>query len=269
MALNRVRLLGAATLVVAWLAVAARPAAAAGDENTWFRIGGSVQDRSIDAIRLGSGPLHLALMGSIHGGWERNTEALVNRAYAYFAANRDQIPPLLTLYFVPTTNPDGLAAGNDRDSAWNADGVDLNRNFPTPNWSPDSYGRVGGRYGPSGTRIGAGGPEPFSEPETRAIRDFVLGEQISAVLSYHSGIVSVTTRDGGGDVAQPLAEKVARITGYPYIRRWTEYALTGQFMDWLDTVGVAGIEVDLPDQQGIDWDKNLAAMQLVIAEFAS
>src|SRR6266571_1567943 len=98
------------------------------------------------STRFGSGPFHLALMGSIHGGWERNTEALVNRAYAYFAANRDQIPPLLTLYFVPTTNPDGLAAGNDRDSAWNADGVDLNRNFPTPNWSPDSYGRVGGRY---------------------------------------------------------------------------------------------------------------------------
>src|SRR5438094_2112363 len=154
---NRMRLLVAATLVVACLAMAAGPAAAAGDENTWFRIGASVQDRSIDAIRLGSGPAHLALMGSIHGGWERNTELLVNQAYAYFAANREQIPPQLTLYFVPTTNPDGLAAGNDRDSAWNADGVDLNRNFLTPNWSADSFGRVGGRYGPSGTRVGAGG----------------------------------------------------------------------------------------------------------------
>ncbi len=208
-------------------------------------------------------------MGSIHGGWERNTEQLVNQAYAYFAANREQIPPQLTVYFVPTTNPDGLAAGNDRDSAWNADGVDLNRNFLTPNWSPDSFGRVGGRYGPSGIRAGAGGSEPFSEPETRAIRDFVMGEQISAVLSYHSGIVSVTTRDGGGDAAQPLAEKVATITGYPYIRTWTEYVLTGQFMDWLDSVGVEGIEVDLPNQQDIDWDKNLAAMRAVMAELAS
>jgi len=44
----------------------------------------------------------------------------------------------------------------------------------------------------------------------------------------------------------------------------TAYQLTGQFMDWLDAVGVKGIEVDLPNQQDIDWETNLAAIQLVV-----
>lgn len=257
-------------LVASWVVspVSGTAQSLAPEPDTWFSIGRSVQDRPLDAIRLGSGSIRLALVGSIHGGWEHNTERLVRQMYEYFAVNTDQVPPTLSIYFVPSANPDGLAAGVDRESAWNANGVDLNRNFDTPDWSSDSYGRVGGRYGPTGARTGAGGVEPFSEPETRAVRDFVLGERIDAVLSYHSGIVSVTSRDGGGDPAQPLAEQVADITGYPYIRTWTEYQLTGQFMDWLANVGVKGIEIDLPNQQDIDWDKNLAAIRLVMAALA-
>jgi len=233
-------------------------------EGEWFEIGRSVEGRAINAIRLGSGSVHLVLMGSIHGGWERNTELLVTRFYEYFRADPSAIPSGITLYIVPSTNPDGIARGTDRDSAWNAHGVDLNRNFDTPNWSPDSFGRAGGRYGPTGTRVDAGGPAPFSEPETLAIREFVMYYAITAVLSYHSGIVSVTDKDGGG-IAAPLAKRVAEITGYPYVERWTEYELTGQFMDWLDSVQVRGVEIDLPDQQTLDWERNLAAVKAVMA----
>lgn len=230
-----------------------------------FEIGRSVQDAPIRALRLGSGPVRLALMGGIHGGWERNTERLVLTAYEYFLVRPADIPSALSVFFVPTTNPDGLAAGNGPDAAWNARGVDLNRNFDTPNWSPDTFGRPGGRYGPTGTRQGAGGTEPFSEPETRAIRDFVLRQKIGVVISYHSGIVSVSARDGGGGIGEPLAKEMAAVTGYPYVAVWTAYKLTGQFMDWLEAVDVKGVEVDLPNQQSIDWEKNLPAIQAVIA----
>src|ERR1700687_575418 len=123
----------------------------------WFTIGTSVESRPIEAIRIGSGPRHLAPMGSIHGGWERNTMELVQRAYEHFRDHPNEIPDGLSVYFVPTTNPDGVAAGTDRESAWNAHHVDLNRNFATANWSADSFGRVGGRYGPSGVLSGGGG----------------------------------------------------------------------------------------------------------------
>ena len=238
-------------------------------ENSWFEIGRSVQEAPIRALRLGSGPVRLALMGSIHGGWERNTERLVLMAYEHFLARPAEIPSALSVYFVPTTNPDGLAAGNGPDAAWNARGVDLNRNFDTPNWSPDTFGRPGGRYGSTGKREGAGGTAPFSEPETRVIRDFVVQHKINAVISYHSGIVSVSARDGGGGIGEPLAREVAAITGYPYVAVWTAYKLTGQFMDWLDAVGVKGIEVDLPNPQEIEWEKNLPAIQAVMAKLAA
>lgn len=250
----------------------AKPAPVSSDDRSqgaWFTIGSSIQGRPIQAMQLGSGPVRLALMGGIHGGWERNTERLVHTMYEHFRDRPREIPERLTIYFLQTTNPDGLAAGSGRESAWNARGVDLNRNFDTPNWSPHTYGRVGGRYGSTGTRQGAGGTAPFSEPETRAIRDFIFRHSIAAVISYHSGIESVTARDGGGGIAEPLARRIAQITGYRYVATWTEYPLTGQFMDWLDMVGVRGIEIDLPNQQSIDWDKNLAAIRAVIAALAS
>ena len=90
-----------------------------------------------------------------------------------------------TIYMVPCANPDGFEYSRNHFSFWrknrrqNADGsygVDLNRNFPV--------GFVKSKNPASNVY---GGPEPFSEPETRAIRDFVLSHpNISMALDYHS-----------------------------------------------------------------------------------
>ncbi|WP_457596425.1 M14 family zinc carboxypeptidase [Hydrogenimonas sp.] len=89
------------------------------------------------------------------------------------------------IYMVPCANPDGFEYSRNHFSFWrknrrqNADGsygVDLNRNFPigfVKSNKPDSN-----VYG---------GPEPFSEPETRALRDFVESHpNITIALDYHS-----------------------------------------------------------------------------------
>ena len=264
--LGRTLVILSGLLVTAWSWTATaqvEPTAESGPSD-WFEIGQSVSGRPILASRLGTGERRVALLGGIHGGWERNTQRLVLAAADHFRMNPREIPANVSVYFIPSLNPDGLAAGSDRESAWNARGVDLNRNFDTQNWSADSAGRVGGRYGPTGRRPGAGGSAPFSEPESVALRDFALGSGITAALSYHSGIVSVTARDGGG-IGTPLALRVAATTGYPYVETWTEYELTGQLMDWLDSVGVRGVEIDLPDQQTIDWEQNLEAIRDVIS----
>ncbi len=90
-----------------------------------------------------------------------------------------------TLYIVPCANPDGFEFSRNHFSFWrknrrkNADGsygVDLNRNFevgfvPSKNTTSNVYP----------------GPHPFSEPETKALRDFVLAHpNISIALDYHS-----------------------------------------------------------------------------------
>jgi hypothetical protein len=90
-----------------------------------------------------------------------------------------------TLYMVPCANPDGFEYSRNHFSFWrknrrkNPDGtygVDLNRNFsvgfsPNKNYASNVYS----------------GPEPFSEPETRALRDFFEEHKnISIALDYHS-----------------------------------------------------------------------------------
>ncbi len=89
------------------------------------------------------------------------------------------------IYLVPCANPDGFEYSRNHFSFWrknrrqNADGsygVDLNRNFP-----------IGFVKSNSPTSNVYGGPEPFSEPETRALRDFVDAHpNIAIALDYHS-----------------------------------------------------------------------------------
>ncbi|MBE0365643.1 hypothetical protein PULV_b0261 [Pseudoalteromonas ulvae UL12] len=90
-----------------------------------------------------------------------------------------------TLYIVPCLNPDGLEYSRNHFSFWrknrrnNVDGtfgVDLNRNFASKF-----------RQGNDSSANTYGGPHAFSEPETQAIRDFVLAHRnITVALDYHS-----------------------------------------------------------------------------------
>jgi hypothetical protein len=245
--------------------------AAAADELdvAWPLLGYSIEGRGIEGIGpLGSGPMRVAIMGGIHGGSEWVTANLVLSAFEHFAANpHEAYPEQLALYFVPLTNPDGYARGYDVDTAFNANGVDLNRNFSV-RWSRQSYGSVGGRYGPSGTKEDGGGSAPFSEPETQAIRNFVHWQGIHAVLSYHAGFESVTAKDGPGGVGEEMARIVAEATGYPYVMDWSAYTLTGQLTDWLDALGIRGVEVDLPRSDDPQWERNLAGMRAALGYLA-
>src|SRR5438270_11332218 len=86
-----------------------------------FTIGYSVRHRPIEAVEIGDPrqPRRMLVVGCIHG-----TEP------AGIAVARHLIrlahPPRTTLWVIPDLNPDGVAA----DTRQNAEGVDLNRNFP-------------------------------------------------------------------------------------------------------------------------------------------
>ena len=73
------------------------------------------------------------------------------------------------LWTVKTVNPDG----NRLHTRGNQHGVDLNRNFPH-GWQPSS---------PSSRFYG--GPHPFSEPETRAVRRLILRLRPDVSIWYH------------------------------------------------------------------------------------
>ena len=84
---------------------------------------------------------------------------------------------------VPVVNPDGYAYSWEHDRYWRKNrsghaGVDLNRNW---DWA---WGGPGSSRDPS-SQIYAG-PRPFSEPESRALRDLLRAESPVAHVDLHS-----------------------------------------------------------------------------------
>ncbi len=116
--------------------------------------------------------------------------------------------------FIPCLNPDGLAAG----TRGNANGVDLNRNFPTVNWEP-----------------GAGGEAAASEIETRFLIDVIEKHKPRLILTLHAPF-KVVNYDGP---AQGAALKAAKIFNYP-VQEDIGYPTPGSFGTW------AGVERGIP-----------------------
>jgi carboxypeptidase T len=102
------------------------------------------------------------------------------------------------IWFVPIVNPDGhTIVLNQINTDWrkNIRDNDGNGSFTNGNWShPDgvdpnrNYGWEWGGDGSSGdpSSLTYRGPEPFSEPETQAIRDLMADRHFVAGISYHT-----------------------------------------------------------------------------------
>jgi murein peptide amidase A len=215
-------------------------------------IGHSAEGRAIRAYTLGNGTSNVAIVGGLHGAPEANSADLVWQVLQYYAGDTEAIPSDLKLLFLPEANPDGLADGT-RELA---DGIDANRNWPTADWSPTSYG-PGGELFPGG-----GGDQPLSEPETIALAEWIDRDKPVAVLSYHSA--------GGFVMGGPTALGEGLVDAYvnqtqPYAYRdWAFYPVTGDFAQWCEEQGIPVVEVELWDHVNADFDRNLAGVQAVL-----
>ena len=84
--------------------------------------------------------------------------------------------------FIPALNPDGLFAQPAKRV--NARGVDLNRNFPTPNWARDSRIYWEKRTGKDPRRWP--GTKPLSEPEARFLYEQMGSFKPNLIVSIHA-----------------------------------------------------------------------------------
>jgi len=221
-------------------------------------IGYSALGRPLNAYRLGAGPIKRALIGGLHGGYEANTTRLMSATLDYLREHPEAIPPEITLFIVPLANPDGYAAGTDAlVGRMNGRGVDLNRNWDYQ-WQMTAT---------HGTRPVFAGRAAFSEPETRALRDFILRHNMDAVIFYHSVFAAVF--HGAGDAQShtvELARRVAQATDYTLRPEGVPGQITtGNAIDWLSVNGIAAIEVELSTRHGLDWEQNLRGLQAFLS----
>lgn len=240
--------------------------------------GVSVQGRSIEAHTYGSGPTRIAFVGGIHGGYEWNSVLLAYTLMDYLEANPDAIPAGISVTVIPNANPDGVykiigkegrfalsdvATGIAQEPGrFNANEVDLNRNFDCK-WKPEAVWR--------GSKVSAG-TEAFSEPEARAIRDFVQKTQPKAVVFWHSqanAVYASECEDGILPETRSIMNAYAKAAGYPAVDSFDSYEVTGDAEGWLASIGIPAITVELKTHEAIEWEKNLAGIKALLGYYAA
>lgn len=130
---------------------------------------------AIDSNKL---PVRVMLLGGIHGD-ELTAASIVFKWLKFMPTEAAQ---RFDWMVVPVVNPDGLLA--KKPNRVNANGVDLNRNFPTPGWSEEAP-----RYWADKTRSDPRrfpGKTPLSEPESKWLNDEMERFQPQVIISVHA-----------------------------------------------------------------------------------
>ena len=137
-------------------------------------IGYSLEHRPIVAYRMGDPTSRVKgiILGQMHG--EEHAGVIVTNKIL-------QGPPVhgMDLWVIQTINPDGDRVHRRQ----NDHGVDLNRNFPN-HWTH----LTGEHYS---------GPSPLSEPESRAMYNFLRKIRPNLMVSIHQPLDGIDTTDGG------------------------------------------------------------------------
>jgi hypothetical protein len=227
-----------------------------------FVIGRSIQEKPIEVMRFGYGSNAIVFIGGLHAGFAPATVEIAERTIEYFTENLTAIPGEVTLYVIPNANPDSQPFQGEQLGRVNANGVDLNRNWDC-RWTRDALFR--GDVVP-----GSGGVEPFSEPEIKALVQFVEEVTPIAVVfweaRYEGGFVSPGRCDRRSSVSYPLAQLYGEAAGYQVddFEIDTGQILNGDGTNWLDSQGYRTTAVLLPDYDNVDWEQNLAGILAVV-----
>lgn len=234
-----------------------------------FSIGESVMDKKLICLKVGRGDKKLFINGA-HHGLEYLTSAFILKflgeyARAYknneklFGHSVTKLYNKVSLYAVPMVNPDGVdIAVNGIDitnpyhrrlismvgihsfnKVWqaNVNGVDINHNY-------DAGWKVVKEY-PCPT--GYSGPYSESEPETKAIVDFVREEDFDMLIAFHSqgGEIYYDFDGTMSKQSEDIVTRMSEVSGYRAAVA-TGSAAFGGCKDWfIKEFGKSGFTVEI------------------------
>lgn len=219
-----------------------------------FVFGQSVEGRDLIGYRIGSGERVLMLVGAVHGGFEQHTSDLIEQLADHYRSTPTDVLPQISLVLIPALNPDGLERGRVAAGRLNANGVDLNRNWPC-GWSPDAVFR---------DQPVSAGTEPLDQPETRALATLIEDLQPGAVLFFHAAAAGVFAGDCGGDAGSAaMSATFGTAAGYEYGSDFSDYVVTGTGPAWVNSLGIPSADIELTSATDPEFDRNLAGVQAV------
>lgn len=243
-------------------------------------IGYSEEGREIHAYTYGTGEKNIVFVGGLHGGYNWNTVLLAYELMDYLKTPDVTIPDDVMVTVIPVANPDGLYAvmgttgrfsiedGEEVSEAdrevgrFNANGVDLNRNFDC-NWSPESLWRD--------TVVDAG-DEAFSEAETKALADYLVSIEPELVVAYFNAsgdVIIPSCNDEAPEFSKTARDLYSEGSGYNPLDSFTYYEITGDMTDWLAKIDIPAISVVLETSDSIEWSKNRAGIDALLDYYAN
>jgi protein MpaA len=205
----------------------------------WQIIAESTEGRNIYLLEIGNDHPTTLIFAAFHGNEQTGFHLAVQLAESLYA-NPGQIKGKAVI--VPVVNPDGLMAR----TRTNANGVDINRNFPTDNWSPaykDDDNRPGYAAG--------------SEKETQVVIQLLERYKPDKIITIHTPL-KVNNFDGP---AEDLASEMARYNHYP-VKGDIGYPTPGSFGTFAGVeLKIPTVTLELPDiSPEKAWDQNYEAL---------
>lgn len=168
------------------------------------------------------------ILAGIHGD-EPESIVLLSEALRSIPSNELQNPVILC------ANPDGTLRGTRA----NANGVDLNRNFPVDNWTenPVFYRTKIGE--PQDIELRTGN-ESGSEPETKAILKIINEIKPESIISFHSALDCIEDPNNTA-----LGQWISSETGIPLVDD-VGYPTPGSFGTWAKENSIPLITFEVP-----------------------
>jgi hypothetical protein len=154
-------------------------------EESRLELSGSLSQGGIPILRREYPPVatraplgRVLLFGGIHGD-ELSSVSIVFRWMEILNRHHSG---LFHWRVIPALNPDGLLL--QPPQRMNARGVDLNRNFPSPDWHSEAPAYWEQRTGKNPRRYP--GPAPLSEPESRYLAEEIESFRPDVIVAVHA-----------------------------------------------------------------------------------